>query len=72
MIDAAALGRDTAAVVQVPSITGDERAALERLGELADALGLDAELHRHDLAALRAHPATRARRRRAPSCTASR
>ena len=34
MIDAAALARDTAAVVQVPSITGDERAALERLGEL--------------------------------------
>ncbi len=56
MIDAAALARDTAAVVQVPSITGDERAALERLGELADALGLDAELHRHDLAALRSHP----------------
>ena len=56
MIDAAALARDTAALVQVPSPTGDERAALERLGELAAALGLDAELHTHDLAALRAHP----------------
>ena len=56
MIDAAAIARDTAALVQVPSITGDERAALERLGELAAALGLDAELHEHDLAALRAHP----------------
>jgi len=56
VIDATALARDTAALVQVPSITGDERAALERLGELAAALGLDAELHEHDLAALRAHP----------------
>src|SRR3954469_1960902 len=58
-LDAAALARDVAALVQVPSVTGDERAALERLGELAAALGLDAELHRHDLGALRAeadHP----------------
>jgi acetylornithine deacetylase len=42
--------------VQVPSATGDERAALERLAELADGLGLRADLHEHDLAALRAHP----------------
>ena len=56
MIDAAAIARDTAALVQVPSVTGDERAALERLGELAAALGLEPELHEHDLAALRAHP----------------
>jgi acetylornithine deacetylase len=56
VIDATALARDTAALVQVPSITGDERAALERLGELAAALALGAELHEHDLAALRAHP----------------
>ena len=56
VIDAAALARDTAALVQVPSPTGDERAALERLGELAAALGLGAELQTHDLAALRAHP----------------
>lgn len=55
-VDAAALARDAAALVQVPSVTGDEQAALERLGALADALGLRAELHRHDLAALRAHP----------------
>jgi acetylornithine deacetylase len=55
-LDAAALARDVAAVVEVPSVTGDERAALERLGELAGALGLEPELHRHDLAALRAHP----------------
>ena len=56
MIDAAAIARDTAALVQVPSVTGDERAALERLGELAAALGLDAELHEHHLVPLRAHP----------------
>jgi acetylornithine deacetylase len=55
-LDADALARDVAALVQVPSVTGDERAALERLGELAQALGLRAELHRHDLEALRAHP----------------
>jgi acetylornithine deacetylase len=55
-LDAEALARDVAALVQVPSVTGDERAALERLGELAGALGLEAELHRHDLAALRADP----------------
>src|SRR5215210_1771678 len=54
-LDAAALARDVAALVQVPSVTGDERAALERLGELAEGLGLRAELHRHDLEALRAH-----------------
>jgi len=54
-LDAEALARDVAALVRVPSVTGDERAALERLGELAGALGLEAELHHHDLAALRAH-----------------
>ena len=56
LIDAEALVRDAAALVSVPSVTGDERAALERLGELAAALGLEPQLHRHDLAALRAHP----------------
>ena len=55
-LDADALARDVAALVQVPSVTGDERAALERLGELAGALGLEPQLYRHDLAALRAHP----------------
>jgi acetylornithine deacetylase len=55
VIDARALARDAAALVQVPSVTGDERAALELLAELADGLGLRADLHQHDLAALRAH-----------------
>jgi len=52
-----ALVRDAAALVAVPSVTGSERTALERLGEMAIDLGLAAELHRHDLDALRAHPA---------------
>jgi acetylornithine deacetylase len=56
VIDARALAADAAALVQVPSPTGDERAALERLAGLARGLGLRADLHRHDLAALRAHP----------------
>jgi acetylornithine deacetylase len=56
VIDAQALARDAAALVEVPSVTGDERAALARLGELAEALGLRADLHEHDVAALRAHP----------------
>jgi len=56
VIDGEALARDAAALVRVPSVTGDERAALERLGELAAGLGLAAQLRRHDLAALRAHP----------------
>jgi acetylornithine deacetylase len=56
VIDAGALARDAAELVRVPSVTGDERAVLERLGELAVGHGLDAELHVHDLEALRAHP----------------
>src|SRR3954465_15198086 len=55
-LDAQALARDAAALVRVPSVTGDERAARGLLAERAAAAGLDAELHRHGLAALRAHP----------------
>jgi acetylornithine deacetylase len=55
VIDARALARDAAALVRVPSVTGDERAALALLAEQAAALGLRAELHEHDLGALRAH-----------------
>jgi acetylornithine deacetylase len=55
-IDAEAVARTTAELVRVPSATGDERAVLERLGELAADLGLEADLREHDLAALRASP----------------
>jgi acetylornithine deacetylase len=56
LLAADAVARTTAELVRVPSVTGDERAALERLGELAEALGLRAELVSYDLEALRAHP----------------
>ena len=56
-LDLDALARDAADLVRVPSITGDERAALASSSPSArHAAGLDADLHEHDLAALRAHP----------------
>ena len=55
-IDAALLGADLAALVRVPSVTGQERDALAWLARRAGELGLEAELVEHDLAALRAHP----------------
>jgi acetylornithine deacetylase len=55
-LDADGLARDAAALVRVPSLTGQEREVLERLAELAQARGLATELSAHDLAALRAHP----------------
>jgi acetylornithine deacetylase len=55
-IDADALAADVAELVQIPSVTGQERAALAWLGGRAEELGLAAELVEHDLAALREHP----------------
>jgi len=55
-VDVDTLASDTAALVAIPSVTGSELAVLERLVELAGGLGLDAQLHEYDLAALRAHP----------------
>ncbi|HWK25547.1 MAG TPA: M20/M25/M40 family metallo-hydrolase [Solirubrobacter sp.] len=55
-IDLDALARDAADLVRVPSVTGDEHAALALVAERAQAAGLEAELTRHDLAALRADP----------------
>ena len=55
-LDAAAVAATASELVGVPSVTGDERAVLERAGALAEGLGLRAEPRRHDLAALRAHP----------------
>ncbi|HEX6389288.1 MAG TPA: M20/M25/M40 family metallo-hydrolase, partial [Solirubrobacteraceae bacterium] len=55
-LDARALVDDLTALVRVPSVTGDERAALELVCEQAARLGLDAWLEEEDLAALRAHP----------------
>jgi acetylornithine deacetylase len=56
-LDPDALARDAATLVRIPSVTGDERPALAALAELATAYGLDADLHEHDLHALRAHDA---------------
>lgn len=55
-LDPDALVADAAALVQVPSVTGDERAVMERFAELAAARGLETRVQEHDLAALRAHP----------------
>jgi acetylornithine deacetylase len=55
-LDRDVLARDLSAAVRVPSVTGDERAVLELLAGIARDAGLDVDLHRHDLAALRAHP----------------
>jgi acetylornithine deacetylase len=56
MIDPDAIAADVAALVRIPSRTGQERPALEWLAARAEALGLRTELVAHDLAALRAHP----------------
>jgi acetylornithine deacetylase len=55
-LDPDALVRDAAALLRVPSVTGQERPALEALAELAAAHGLAADLHAHDLERLRSHP----------------
>ena len=55
-LDPDALARDAAAALRVPSVTGGELAVLEHLEGVAAGLGLEPDLHRHDLAALRAHP----------------
>ena len=55
-VDAEALASDLAALVRIPSVTGNERPALEWLAARAEELALEADLHEHDLAVLRAHP----------------
>jgi acetylornithine deacetylase len=55
-VDEDVLARDVAALVRVPSVTGDERAVLELLAGQARALGLAPRLVQEDLAALAAQP----------------
>jgi len=55
-IDPDALARDAAEALRVPSVTGGEQAVLEQLAAVAERLGLEPDLHEHDLAALGAHP----------------
>jgi acetylornithine deacetylase len=56
VLDDAAVAQTAAELVRVRSVTGDERAVLERAAALARDLGLAARLVEHDLVALRAHP----------------
>jgi acetylornithine deacetylase len=56
VIEPAVVASDLAALVAIPSVTGQEREALSWLAARAAELGLEAELVEHDLAALRAHP----------------
>jgi acetylornithine deacetylase len=55
-LDTAALIADAADLVGVPSVTGSERAVMERFATLASERGLEVTLTEHDLVALRAHP----------------
>src|SRR5215212_7701251 len=63
-LDPDAIARDTASLVRIASLTGEERPALELLAELADGLGLRADLHRHAAGARPRRPTHRARRPR--------
>ncbi len=55
-LDEGALLDDVSALVRVPSVTGDEREALNEVVAAAARLGLDGEIESEDLAALRVHP----------------
>jgi acetylornithine deacetylase len=55
-LDPGALLADAAAILRVPSVTGDERPVLEALAAVAASLGLEASLHAYDLGVLRALP----------------
>src|SRR3954466_4943755 len=55
-LDPDALLADAAALVRVPSVTGDERAAVDTFAKLARGRGLAARTLVHDLAALRRDP----------------
>lgn len=55
-LDAGKLSKDLSHIVQIPSITGEERDIAEILGEMAASCGLEATIQEHDLKALREHP----------------
>ncbi len=73
-VDPQALAADLGALIRIPSLTGDEAAAMSALAALAEARGLEAQVHEHDLAALRAdpgHPGEEAPRERLFGATAT-
>lgn len=55
-LDVEKISQDLSRIVRVPSVTGDEREVVERLGEMAESYGLESAVHEHDLEALRRHP----------------
>jgi acetylornithine deacetylase len=55
-IDGAAIARDVSRLVRAASVTGDERPAMEALAAIAAGHDLLAEVHVHDLDAVRAAP----------------
>ena len=56
LVDGDSIARDASRLVRVPSVTGDERGAVEEAAAIARELGLAAELAEHDLRALRSGP----------------
>ncbi len=56
-VDPAILAEDLAALVRVPSVTGDEDAVQAQLADRLEALGLTVEVFHPDPAAIRADPA---------------
>src|ERR1700755_965200 len=55
-LDPDAIAADVARLVREPSVTGNERGAVETLVQVAASRGLDGRVVEHDLAALRTHP----------------
>jgi len=56
VLDPDKIAADISRIVQVPSITGEERNVVERLEEMTESYGLESSVHEHDLEALRKHP----------------
>lgn len=56
VLDTKKISEDLSHLVKIPSITGEEREAVERLGEMAESYGLDSEIQEHDLEHLRQRP----------------
>jgi acetylornithine deacetylase len=56
LLDADELAAAVARLVRVPSVTGQERGALEELAAMAESLGLEAAVDEHDLDAMRRAP----------------
>ena len=56
VLDPGEISTDLSHLVRVPSMTGQERNVVERLGEMTEAHGLESTLEEYDLGALREHP----------------